>query len=95
MASQDWYCDQEGKRLHWPVDGYQDEGQRVARFLDNDVIKYHRTLETYINTIIDAGFQLTKISEPQPSKKALEEYPEMKDEARRPIFLLIAAIKNQ
>ena len=73
MASQDWYCDQDGKRLHWPVDGYQDEGQRVARFLNNDVIKYHRTLETYINTIIDAGLQLTKISEPQPSKKALEQ----------------------
>jgi SAM-dependent methyltransferase len=94
MASQDWYCDPEGKRLHWPVDGYQDEGQRVARFLDNDVIKYHRTLETHINTIIDAGFRITKISEPQPSKKVLEEYPEMKDETRRPIFLLIAAVKN-
>ncbi|KIO76590.1 SAM-dependent methyltransferase [Pedobacter lusitanus] len=94
LASQDWYYDENGNRLHWPVDGYQNEGQRVARFLDNDVIKYHRTLETHINTIIDAGFRITKISEPQPSKEVLEEYPEMKDETRRPIFLLIAAVKN-
>ncbi|QNK64058.1 class I SAM-dependent methyltransferase [Pedobacter sp. PAMC26386] len=94
LASQDWHHDQEGKRLHWPVDGYQDESQRIARFLDNDVIKYHRTLETYLNTIIDAGFRITRISEPQPSKEVLEEYPEMKDEVRRPIFLLIAAVKN-
>jgi SAM-dependent methyltransferase len=94
LAAQDWYHDDAGKRLHWPVDGYQDEGQRIARFLDNDVIKYHRTLETHINALIDAGFQIKKISEPQPSKEVLEEYPEMKDETRRPIFLLIAAVKN-
>lgn len=94
LATQDWYYDDNGNRLHWPVDGYQNEGQRVARFLDNDVIKYHRTLATHINTLIDAGFQITKISEPQPSKEVLEEYPEMKDETRRPIFLLIAAVKN-
>ncbi|MBB6270634.1 SAM-dependent methyltransferase [Pedobacter cryoconitis] len=93
LAAQDWYCDQDGNRLHWPVDGYQNEGQRIARFLDHDVIKYHRTLASYINSIIDAGFRITSISEPQPSKEILEAYPEMKDETRRPIFLLIAAKK--
>ncbi|MBB5638448.1 SAM-dependent methyltransferase [Pedobacter cryoconitis] len=93
LAAQDWYCDQDGNRLHWPVDGYQNEGQRIARFLDHDVIKYHRTLASYINSIIDAGFRITSISEPQPSKEILEAYPEMKDETRRPIFLLMAAEK--
>ncbi|HKV57359.1 MAG TPA: class I SAM-dependent methyltransferase, partial [Ktedonobacteraceae bacterium] len=34
LAAQDWYYGQHGERLHWPVDHYQDEGPRQARFLD-------------------------------------------------------------
>ncbi|PSL43850.1 methyltransferase family protein [Chitinophaga niastensis] len=95
LAAQDWYYDAEGKRLHWPVDGYQDEGLRQTNFLNNDVIKYHRTITTLINSLIDAGFSITKLSEPQPAAEVLARYPEMKDETRRPIFLLIAAVKKR
>ena len=94
LAAQDWFHNNARSRMHWPLDGYQDEGKRIARFLDNDVIKYHRKLETHIHALIYAGFQIKKISEPQPLKEVLEEYPEMKDETRHPIFLLIAAVKN-
>ncbi|UVI33166.1 class I SAM-dependent methyltransferase [Paenibacillus spongiae] len=94
LAAQDWYYGPQGERLHWPVDNYQDEGLRQARFLDNDVIKYHRTIETYMNALIDAGFRIVKVSEPEPTEEAVVQYPEMKDEARRPIFLLIAAVKE-
>ncbi|MDF2962241.1 MAG: SAM-dependent methyltransferase, partial [Paenibacillus sp.] len=41
LAAQDWYYGPQGERLHWPVDDYQKEGPRQARFLDNDVVKYH------------------------------------------------------
>ncbi|NOU73700.1 methyltransferase domain-containing protein [Paenibacillus sp. LMG 31458] len=94
LAAQDWYYGSEGERLHWPVDDYQKEGLRQARFLDNDVVKYHRTIATYVNALIDSGFSLMKLSEPQPTQETLDKYPEMKDETRRPIFLLIAAVKN-
>ncbi|MFC5647971.1 class I SAM-dependent methyltransferase [Paenibacillus solisilvae] len=94
-AEQDWYYGTQGERLHWPVDGYQDEGLRQARFLDNDVVKYHRTAATYMNTLIDSGFRITRISEPQPAQEMLDNHPEMQDETRRPIFLLIAAVKNE
>ncbi|REK74992.1 class I SAM-dependent methyltransferase [Paenibacillus paeoniae] len=92
-AEQDWHYGPEGERLHWPVDGYQEEGMRVARFLGHDVVKYHRTVATIMNHIIDAGFVITRVAEPQPTEEVLLQYPEMKDEARRPIFLLIAAVK--
>lgn len=92
-AEQDWHYGAEGERLHWPVDGYQDEGLREARFLGHDVVKYHRTVSTFMNNLIDAGFIITKVAEPQPTEEALLQYPEMKDEDRRPIFLLIAAVK--
>src|SRR5579863_2029405 len=93
LAAQDWYYGQHGERLHWPVDHYQDEGLRQARFLDHDVVKYHRTLATYVNTVIDAGFIITRLSEPQPTQEMLNKRPDMRDETRRPMFLLIAALK--
>lgn len=91
---QDWSVDEAGNRLHWPLDHYQEEGIRHTSFLGHTVIKYHRTVETVFNTLIDSGFRLQRISEPKPSKETLAAYPEMKDEKRRPIFLMVAAIKE-
>lgn len=93
LATQDWHYGPNGERLHWPVDHYQDEGLRQARFLDHDVIKYHRTFSSYIHGLVDAGFSIAKLSEPQPTPELVASVPEMKDETRRPMFLLIAAHK--
>lgn len=41
---QDWYYDNQGNRLHWPVDNYQKEGVRETLFLNENVTKYHRTI---------------------------------------------------
>ena len=95
LAAQDWYYGQYGERLHWPLDQYQDESLRQARFLGHDVVKYHRTVATYVNALIDAGFTITRLSEPQPIQEMLDKHPEMQDETRRPMFLLIAAIKDE
>lgn len=94
LAAQDWYYGQHGERLHWPVDHYQDEGPRRARFLGHDVVKYHRTVATYLNALIDSGFTITKFSEPQPTQEMLDKHPQMWEETRRPMFLLIAAIRS-
>lgn len=91
---QDWFTDTDGNRLHWPIDNYQDEGIRHTQFLGHEVIKYHRTFETIVNTLINTNFTIKQISEPKPSEEILEKYPEMIDEARRPIFILISAVKN-
>ncbi|AJY73947.1 class I SAM-dependent methyltransferase [Paenibacillus beijingensis] len=94
LAAQDWHYGPQGERLHWPVDDYQNEGARLTSFLDHDVVKYHRTVAAYVNALLDSGFSLTKLSEPQPTPEMLAKYAEMRDETRRPIFLLIAAVKN-
>ena len=95
LAAQDWYYGQHGERLHWPVDHYQDEGPRQARFLDHDVVKYHRTIATHVNELIGSGFTITNLSEPQPTQEMLDSQPDMRDETRRPLFLLMAAVKNE
>jgi len=92
--AQDWYYGSNGERLHWPVDNYRQEGKRHSQWLTGDVIKYHRTVESYVNTLIDAGFQLSRLSEPQPSPALLAENPGWQDECRRPMFLLIATIRS-
>ncbi|WP_109700452.1 class I SAM-dependent methyltransferase [Chitinophaga deserti] len=93
LPQQDWYTDAAGKRLHWPVDRYQDQGLRHTTFLGHTVAKYHRTLEALLNGLLEAGFQLQSVAEPQPTAEILAAYPEMQDETRRPIFLLVAALK--
>lgn len=76
--------------LHFPVDNYYYEGKRSAVFLGEQVVKYHRTLTTYLNTLLQNGFEFQHIVEPQPPEKMLN-IVGMKDEMRRPMMLLIAA----
>jgi SAM-dependent methyltransferase len=92
-AAQDWYYGPNGERLHWPVDDYQQEGPRHTNWMAADVVKYHRTFATHVNTLIESGFRITKLSEPQRPPELLIARPDMKDESRRPIFLLMAAVK--
>ncbi|OMD78772.1 class I SAM-dependent methyltransferase [Paenibacillus odorifer] len=90
---QDWYADEQGNRLHWPVDHYQSEGLRETKFLTENVIKYHRTISTYFNDLIEAGFTIKVVKEPKPSEEMSND-PWMKDEERRPMFLIISAVKE-
>lgn len=93
-GSQDWYYDEIGNILHFPVDNYFFEGDRTANFLGEKVIKYHKTLTTYLNGLIQGGFELTGIVEPQPSEYLLGTVKGMEDELRRPMMLIISAKKK-
>jgi len=93
QGTQSWYDDAQGKHLHWPVDHYFSEGLRQASFLEQEVTKYHKTLTTYINTLLQTGFRLTALVEPEPDPKLLTQHPEYQDELRRPMFLLLSAKK--
>lgn len=92
-GTQDWYYDKDGHILHFPVDNYYYEGKREAVFLGERVIKYHRTLTTYLNTLLQNNFVLQHIIEPQPPKEMMN-IEGMKEEMRRPMMLLISAQKR-
>lgn len=92
-GSQDWVYDKDGEKICWPVDRYFMEGKRNTTFLGENVIKYHRTLTSYLNTLLKHGFKINKIIEPEPNTEMLKEIPEMKDELRRPMMLLISVEK--
>ncbi|WP_020619157.1 class I SAM-dependent methyltransferase [Paenibacillus daejeonensis] len=90
-AQQEWHYDAEGAPMHWPVDDYQDEGVRHTRFLGEDVTKYHRTVATYLNTLLASGFALQQVAEPEPAPE-LAQHPDYSNERRRPMFLLLSAV---
>lgn len=92
-GSQDWVYDNAGNRNHWPVDCYFFEGKRDTIFLGEQITKYHKTLTTYLNTLLQTGFAITGMVEPQPAEHLLDTVPGMKDELRRPMMLLISAKK--
>lgn len=45
------------------------------------------------SNVLSAGFALTAMVEPMPTKEMLENVPGMEDELRRPMMLLVAAQK--
>ncbi len=94
-GTQDWFRDASDNILHFPVDRYFYEGKRESNFLGEKVLKYHKTLTTYLNTLIQNGFEITGVVEPQPSKEMLKTIESMKDELRRPMMLIVSARKRQ
>jgi ubiquinone/menaquinone biosynthesis C-methylase UbiE len=85
---------QDGER-YWRLNHYSDESQRNTRWFVDDVIKYHRTVATYVNTLIQVGFNIAHVGEPVPTPQAIETRPTLRDQLRRPAFLLLAAGKNK
>lgn len=91
QGSQDWFYDENGNILHFPVDNYFLEGKRNAVFLGESVVKYHKTLTTYLNTLLENGFVITAIKEPRPSESFIQKDMNMENELRRPMMLLVSA----
>ncbi len=93
-GNQQWCRDEAGVPRHWPVDRYFDEGKRTADFLDGPVTKFHKTLTTYLGGVMAAGFTVTGVAEPQPVKEQLTADPGMADDLRRPMILIVSAVKR-
>lgn len=90
---EEWIRDEHGHTLHWPVDRYFAEGKRTATFLGEQVVKFHKTLTTYINGLVQNGFEITGLTEPQPNPSMLG-IPGMQDKLRRPMMLILSTIKK-
>lgn len=92
-TSEGWVLDAEGQRTGWSVDRYAEEGLRVESWIVEGVRKYHRTISTLLNGLIDAGLAIERVLEPTADVRQLEQHPEWADENRRPFCLLVRARK--
>ncbi|MCH4171149.1 MAG: class I SAM-dependent methyltransferase [Lactobacillus sp.] len=93
QGQEQWVRNAAGEILYWPVDRYFDESLRETNFLNHQVAKYHRTVTTYVNTLLQQGLRLTAVVEPTPTKAMQQASQEMRDELRRPMMLIVAAVK--
>ena len=48
--------------------------------------------ENKYDSLLQAGFEIFELIEPQPNEVMLNTIPEMKDELRRPMMLLISCL---
>ncbi|WP_125763422.1 class I SAM-dependent methyltransferase [Companilactobacillus hulinensis] len=94
QGSEEWDYDDNGKIKDFPVDNYFYEGKRETDFLGETVVKYHKTLTTYLDGLLTNGFRLDRVVEPMPPKNMMD-IPGMKDEMRRPMMLIISATNTK
>jgi SAM-dependent methyltransferase len=88
-----WVLDADGTRLAWGLDRYADEHPREHTWLVSGVRRYHRTISTLLNGLVDVGLAIERVVEPAPSDAWLRGRPQDADERRRPMFLLVGARK--
>lgn len=77
----------------WPLDNYLVEGERVTNWFVDGVRKQHRTVATYVNAVIEAGFTIARIEEWGPSPEQIAARPALAEDLHRPWFLLIEATR--
>lgn len=85
-----WIADEDGRKT-WPVNRYSIEGERRTEWFVKDVLKYHRTLGTTLNALIDTGFQIRRVVEFAPTAEQIAQMPELAEEQERPMMLLVSA----
>ena len=90
-GEEQWIFDEKHTIAHFAVAHYRSEGQRTQNWLVDNVVMYHRTMETILNTLIMNGLQIEKIVEPMPTEEAMELLPSLQKEQHRPSFLIVKA----
>lgn len=92
-AEDGWIRDESGAPLRWTIDHYAEEGRREEHWFREGVRKYHRTVASLVNGVIGSGLVVERLVEPWPSDEQLDAHPEWIHERKRPVFLLVRAVK--
>lgn len=87
-----WQYDQQQQK-YWQLSDYQREGQRVTNWFAEGVIKQHRTLSTWVNALIAAGFSITALNEWGPTAQQIAQQPALAEEMERPMLFIMSVTK--
>lgn len=88
----DWV--EEDGMVAWPIRRYHDEGQREEHWYVDGVVKYHRKVETVVNTLIAAGLKIEMLIEPAPTQDAVVRAGRGESGLIRPDVLAVRAVKG-
>jgi hypothetical protein len=93
-----WVKDDGGNKLYWKVDRYFVEGayeQPVPPGAEEGLILFHRTLSTYLRSLLRTGFALLDVIEPMPAQEMLANYPRFRDDVRMSHFIVLKLQKRR
>ena len=87
-----WERDLFGRKRWLCVDRYFDEGPLTfvwERWGEKFTTQaYHATLETWIDWILAAGFEIRGLREPRPTEQAIRARPDLEDAGRVPYYVM-------
>lgn len=86
-----WHRNESGEEDFWPVDDYGKEGSRRQHWFVDGVVKYHRTVASYVNALLDAGLTIVRLLEPRVDEAFRERRPDLVSSLRRPPILVMRA----
>jgi len=89
LPGEGWVVDERGEFRGWQIDNYFVEGLRTERWFVDGVQKYHRTVSTLLDGVLQAGLRLDRMIEPVPDDTRLASRPHEAENLRRPMFLLL------
>ncbi|ART77143.1 SAM-dependent methyltransferase [Sutcliffiella horikoshii] len=75
------------KRGNWIVDDYFLDGERKEPWINQVVVKYHRTIEQYFTALREAGFTIQDLREGTPVRKHFRSEEEFLRRQRIPVVL--------
>ena len=81
------------KRGNWIVDDYFIEGERKEPWIEEIVVKYHRTIEQYFKTLTKCGFSVIDIREGTPKREHFSNDEEFERRLRIPVVLSFSCTK--
>ena len=85
-----WHKSPDGAKQHVILDRYFAEGERRWTMMGVEFTNFHRTLSSYLDGFLDAGFAIERIVEPTVTADQVRDYPELDDELRVPNFIIFA-----
>jgi len=93
IAGPQWLKGKNGTKIAGYVSDYLDSGQRRIKWLDEEIVKYHRCFSDIVNVLTGNRFVLEKIIEPKPTAEVLAAAAHMYDEIHRPTAIVFKAVK--
>ena len=89
-----WIENEQGVKTAAAISNYLKNGERNVDWMNQSVVKYHRSFSAIMNTLVEHGFSVLKVVEPMPTEQVLQLAPHMCDEMHRPTAIIIQAQKT-
>lgn len=80
-------------KQYYLISDYSKEGERIKKWNNVNVTKYHRSFANIVNYLVDNNFQIEKMLDSYASEEIIELEEKYKKEFDRPMFVFVKAKK--